>query len=78
MPSLFILNTCVNTIKEFETYRWREKAVTKAQDLNEPDIPEKANDHCMDALRYFFVSFKAVETKPTKPQWKASQWRIGA
>src|SRR3990167_8894892 len=58
MPRLFIFNTCVNTIREFETYRWKEKSVTQAQDLNEPDVPEKANDHAMDALRYFAVSYK--------------------
>jgi hypothetical protein len=58
MPSLFIFSRCINTIKEFESYRWREKSVTQAQDLNEPDVPEKANDHAMDALRYFAVSYK--------------------
>lgn len=59
-PKLFIFSTCLETIKEFETYRWKEKSVTQAQDLNEPDAPEKANDHAMDALRYFAVSY----TKP--------------
>jgi len=56
-PKLFVFNNCINTIREFEAYRWREKAVTQAQDLNEPDVPEKANDHAMDALRYFACSF---------------------
>ena len=46
MPSLFIFRNCTNLIREFETYRWKEKSVTQAQDLNEPDVPEKANDHC--------------------------------
>src|SRR3990167_7698293 len=45
-PKLFIFNDCVNVIRELETYRWKEKSVTQAQDLNEPDVPEKANDHC--------------------------------
>jgi hypothetical protein len=57
-PSLFIFNTCTHTIGEFETYRWKEKSVTQAQDLNEPDVPEKANDHAMDALSYFACSYK--------------------
>ena len=61
MPKLFIFSTCINTIREFETYRWKEKSVTQAQDLNEPDVPEKANDHAMDALRYFAVSYKKKE-----------------
>lgn len=56
MPQLFVFNTCTNLIKEFETYRWKEKSVTQSQDLNEPDMPEKANDHLMDALRYIAVS----------------------
>lgn len=60
-PSLFVFSSCVNLIREFETYRWKEKSVTQAQDLNEPDVPEKANDHAMDALRYFAVSYKKLE-----------------
>ena len=60
-PQLFIFNSCEHTIKELETYRWKEKSVTQAQDLNEPDVPEKANDHAMDALRYFAVSYKKNE-----------------
>lgn len=56
-PSLFVFSNCQNLIREFETYRWKEKSVTQAQDLNEPDVPEKANDHALDALRYFAVSY---------------------
>lgn len=58
LPSLFVFNNLKNTIREFETYRWKEKSVTQAQDLNEPDVPEKANDHAMDALSYFASSYK--------------------
>ena len=60
-PGLFVFSSCANTIREFETYRWKEKSVTQAQDLNEPDVPEKANDHAMDAIRYFAVSYKKHE-----------------
>ncbi len=60
-PSLFIFSNCTNTIREFETYRWKEKSVTQAQDLNEPDVPEKANDHAMDALSYFACSYQKNE-----------------
>ena len=62
-PALFVFSSCPNTIREFETYRWKEKSVTQAQDLNEPDMVEKANDHAMDALRYFAVSYKG-QAKP--------------
>jgi PBSX family phage terminase large subunit len=44
---LRILRRCVNTIKEFGSYAWD----TKAQERGE-DVPMKANDHCMDPLRY--------------------------
>lgn len=30
-PSLFIFRGCTNTIREAETYRWKEKSVTQAQ-----------------------------------------------
>lgn len=51
------------------------KNVSQAQDLNEPDMPEKANDHLLDALRYFAVSYK----KPFKIPYNFNdftKWRI--
>ena len=79
MPKLFIFSMCTNLIREFETYRWKEKSVTQAQDLNEPDVPEKANDHAMDALRYFAVSYKKAsqpyipkENDISKRNWSLS------
>lgn len=78
-PSLYVFSRCTNILREFETYRWKEKSVTQAQDLNEPDVPEKANDHAMDALRYFAVSYKKVEPKYIAPKDDISNknWRIG-
>lgn len=78
-PSLFVFSNCVNTIKEFENYRWREKSVTQAQDLNEPDVPEKANDHALDALRYFAVSNKktTVIDWNSLPKYKPADSVIG-
>jgi len=66
-PSLFVFSNCVNVIREFETYRWKEKSVTQAQDLNEPDVPEKANDHAMDALRYLVVSYIKTDVNADIP-----------
>ncbi|MBM4402226.1 MAG: hypothetical protein FJ044_03215 [Candidatus Cloacimonetes bacterium] len=78
LPSLFIFSNCQNTIREFETYRWKEKKETQAQDLNEPDIPEKANDHAMDALRYFAVSYKKLTSSELpKNDIARKNWRIG-
>ena len=75
-PGLFIFNNCTNTIREFETYRWKEKSVTQAQDLNEPDVPEKANDHAMDALRYFAVSYmkQSAPYIPAKDSLENKDW----
>jgi phage terminase large subunit len=84
-PKLYVFNSCENTIKEFENYRWQEKKVTQAQDLNELDAPEKANDHAMDALRYFAVSYRA-QSKTDKQRYgddyefinkQDKLWRIG-
>jgi len=71
-PSLYIFSTCTNTIREIETYRWKEKAVTQAQDLNSPEQPEKANDHAMDALRYFAVSYR--KNLGDDAEWEALQY----
>jgi len=72
VPSLFVFSGCVNTIREFETYRWKEKSVNQAQDLNEPDVPEKANDHAMDALSYFAVTYQHKHEMPiiSKKNWQ--------
>ena len=55
-PKLYVFSTCEQTIREFETYRWKTKKTSQVEDLNEPDVPEKANDHAMDALRCMVVS----------------------
>lgn len=73
-PSLYVFSTCNNTIREFETYRWKEKSVTQAQDLNEPDVPDKANDHSMDALRYFAVSYTKMTDSGVRNDF--AKWRI--
>lgn len=40
--------SCVNTIKEFTSYVWDEKAAQRGEDK-----PLKEHDHAMDAVRYF-------------------------
>lgn len=67
-PKCFVFSNCTNLVREFETYRWKVKSVAQAQDLNEPDVPEKANDHCMDALRYFAVSYQKKEPDYIAPK----------
>ncbi|MCD8050938.1 MAG: PBSX family phage terminase large subunit [Clostridiales bacterium] len=39
---------CAHTLEEFQAYVWDEKASQQGLDK-----PVKANDHCMDAMRYF-------------------------
>lgn len=53
-PRLFISQNCINTIREFESYHWMDKNTVGIQ----KDVPEKKDDHCMDALRYFMVSYE--------------------
>jgi phage terminase large subunit len=45
MGTLTVDPSCVNTIEEFQGYRYSDRAL-------ENDVPIKANDHAMDALRY--------------------------
>jgi len=52
-PKLFVFKHCENIIREFESYRWMEKR----DELNSRETPEKVDDHAMDALRYFVVSY---------------------
>ena len=62
MPSLFIFSNCKNLIREFELYRWKEKR--EGMELNNPEQPEKVNDHALDALRYFTVSYQKETPLP--------------
>ena len=45
---ILFYNCCVNTIKEFASYIWDDKAAEHGEDK-----PVKQHDHCMDAVRYF-------------------------
>jgi hypothetical protein len=76
-PRLYVFSNCTNLIREFETYRWKEKSVSQAQDLNEPDVPDKANDHALDSLRYFAVSYKKKTEVRMPPPYVPSDSIIG-
>ncbi|WP_238581479.1 PBSX family phage terminase large subunit [Turicibacter sanguinis] len=45
---IFFSKKCTNTIKEFNSYVWDEKAANRGEDK-----PVKENDHAMDAVRYY-------------------------
>lgn len=51
-PRIYIFKNCVNLIREFESYRWKDFR----EGLNAVEVPEKSDDHGPDALRYFVVS----------------------
>ncbi len=46
--TLVFSSSCVHTLEEFQAYVWDEKAGERGEDK-----PVKANDHAMDAMRYF-------------------------
>lgn len=48
---ILICETCENTIKEFYSYSWDDKALERGE-----DEPLKVNDHAMDCLRYFVMT----------------------
>jgi len=66
-PKLMVFKNCKNLIREFETYRWKEE---KDDTLNKPGRPEKANDHALDALRYFAVSYTGRKIEFPEPDHK--------
>jgi len=61
-PKLFVSENCVNTIREFNTYRVKEQTekMTEAKDPREE--PRKKDDHAMDALRYFITGHFGLES----------------
>jgi phage terminase large subunit len=42
---------CLNTIREFAAYSWKERRGESV-----PDEPDKCDDHTMDALRYLVMA----------------------
>ncbi len=61
-PKLYICRNCVNLIKEFENYRWRQ---SEDENKKAADRPVKVYDDAMDALRYV-ISHHTVKTGVTK------------
>lgn len=57
---------CQNTIKEFGSYIWDEKAAEHGEDK-----PIKEHDHAMDAIRYFVYTVLSYQTARIKNKSKA-------
>lgn len=51
--NLYVLDECLNTIREIESYVWDSKAAQQGY-----DEPLKKDDHAVDALRYCVASHK--------------------
>ena len=45
----FILDSCKNTVREFENYAWKE---------DKDNEPEDKNDHCINAGQYGFIPYR--------------------
>jgi hypothetical protein len=54
-PWLYVDFDCPNTIKEFNTYRYRESTTTDPVDNNKSGSAIRKNNHAMDAIRYGIV-----------------------
>jgi len=65
-PRLTIDPGCVNVQNEFESYKWKP----------EKDMPEKEDDHAMDALRYL-ADFLKLPTGAINDR-TISQIKVGA
>jgi hypothetical protein len=50
-PRMYIHPNCRNLIKELESYAWKEYRGDYSD-----DIPEKGNDHAIDAMRYIILT----------------------
>jgi len=64
----FVHPSCKHTIEEFLAYRWKDRSTLSDSDTNQPEEPEKSNDHMMDALgdlnAMYFHDYIEKEKKP--------------
>ncbi|MBC2163428.1 PBSX family phage terminase large subunit [Listeria booriae] len=64
--------SCVETIREFSSYVWDEKAMERGEDK-----PVKQNDHQMDADRYFVNTIIMRKFNPSKTIGALEQLGLG-
>ena len=64
--SIIFAKSCVNTIKEFGSYVWDQKAAECGEDK-----PVKEHDHGVDAVRYFVSTILGNRTAKIKSKAKA-------
>jgi hypothetical protein len=61
-PHLYVVSNCVNTIREFNTYRVKEQTEKMAEKMDPKEEPRKKDDHAMDALRYLLAGHFGLES----------------
>lgn len=67
--NLKVLSSCVNTIREIETYSWDSKAAERGEDK-----PLKRDDHAIDCLRYICATHKIASYDPTIERERAYEF----
>ena len=66
LPNLYIFSNCRNLIRELKGYFW-----------GSGDTPKKADDHCLDELRYYLMSKpKKIPPKPEKTEIQKDKERL--
>jgi len=68
-PRIFIFKDCTNTIREIPQYRWKTLRI-KGRYRNQPEEPEKANDHTVDDVRYILMA----KPQPVKRKVESKPW----
>jgi len=75
-PRVFVTADCENTIREIPQYRWRKLKI-RGVFRNQPEEPEKSNDHTVDCLRYMIISKPQATRAPKEwKKWKTREGRI--
>ena len=63
-PGLIVDESCVNLLREFESYEWEESSSENER------VPRKQDDHALDALRYLCVALgRKVAWRRTELPW---------
>jgi hypothetical protein len=62
-----VTSNCRNLVWELRKYVWSNYSSLKTRSkYNEPDVPQKKDDHLVDALRYFFANRPELLAKPVQ------------
>lgn len=69
-PRLYFFRNCVNLIDEVRSYAWKRLRPHQEGKQNVPEEPVKVNDHAIDSMKYFLLSFFGATERPVpeKPQ----------